>query len=86
MKRMKSLRCTAAVVAVLVVNAGRAMAGPCEDDIAKIDNALKNQELAADVRVQAEDMRKQASDLCAANNTEEGIAVAAEVKALLQIE
>jgi hypothetical protein len=78
--------CAAAAFAVLVVNTSLAVAGPCEVDIAKIDRALSNQDIPADTRAQAEDMRKQAADLCAAGNTEEGIAVAAEVKALLQIE
>jgi hypothetical protein len=61
-------------------------ATPCEDDLAKIDAALKSQDLAADVRAQSEDMRKQVDDLCKAGNEEDGLNVASELKALLAIE
>jgi len=63
-----------------------ALADSCQDDIAKIDNALKTQELDADKRAQAEDMRSQAVQLCGAGNTEEGLAMTAEAKVLLAIE
>ena len=66
--------------------AGPALAGTCQDDIAKIENALKTQELDADKRAQAEDMQSQAVLLCGAGNTEEGQAIAAEAKVLLGID
>ena len=58
----------------------------CQDDIGKIDNALKTKEIDADKRAQAEDMRSQAVQLCGAGNTEEGQAIAAEAKVLLGID
>ena len=66
--------------------ASSALADACQDDIAKIDNALKTQELDADKRAQAEDMQSQAVQLCGAGNTEEGLAMTAEAKVLLGIE
>mgnify|MGYP007072816472 CR=1 FL=1 len=63
-----------------------ALADSCQDDIAKIDNALKTQEIDADKRAQAEDMQSQAVQLCGAGNTEEGQAVATEAKVLLGID
>lgn len=58
----------------------------CQDDIAKIDQALKTKELDADKRAEAEDMQSQAVQLCGAGNTEEGQSVAAEAKILLGID
>ena len=66
--------------------ASPALADACQDDISKIDNALKTQELDADKRAQAEDMQSQAVQLCGAGNTEEGQAVATEAKVLLGID
>lgn len=63
-----------------------AFAGQCEDDIAIIDKKLAAPELAADVRAQAQDMRDQASKLCAAGNQDEGLALAAEAKVVLLID
>ncbi len=78
----QSLFAAAFVLAI----ASPAMADACQDDIAKIDNALKTQELDADKRAQAEDMQSQAVQLCGAGNTEEGLAMTAEAKVLLGIE
>ena len=58
----------------------------CQDDIGKIDNALKTKEVDADKRAQAEDMQSQAVQLCGAGNTEEGLAMTAEAKILLGVE
>lgn len=63
-----------------------AFSDACQDDIAKIDKALEAQELDADKRAQAEDMRSQAVQLCGAGNKDEGLAVTAEAKVLLTIE
>jgi len=65
---------------------GVALAGQCEDDIAKIDGALATMELAPDERAQLEDMREQALKLCSAGNVQEGLDVASEAKAMLRIE
>ena len=66
--------------------AAPALADACQDDISKIDAALQTQEVDADKRAQAEDMRSQAVQLCGAGNTEEGLAMTAEAKVLLAIE
>jgi hypothetical protein len=63
-----------------------ASASTCQDDIAKIDAALQSTELDVDTRIQADDMRNQAVQLCGAGNDEEGLAVTAEAIALLKIE
>ncbi len=62
------------------------MAGQCQDDVTKIDQALKDLELPKDIREQAEDMRSQAVQLCGAGNEDEGVAVTSETKALLGID
>jgi hypothetical protein len=73
-------------VATALALATPALADQCQDDIAKIDNALKTQEVDADKRAQAEDMQSQAVQLCGAGNTEEGLAMTAEAKILLGVE
>jgi hypothetical protein len=70
----------------LAVLAGPSFADQCQDDVAKIDEALKAESVDADVRAQAEDMRSQAVQLCGAGNTDEGVAVTSEVLALLNVE
>ncbi len=65
---------------------GVALAGQCEDDIAKIDKALASMDLTPDERAQLEDMREQAQKLCGAGNVQEGLDVASEAKAMLNIE
>jgi hypothetical protein len=75
----------AAALAILLFTA-LSGTGPCQDDLAKIDQALKAKELKAEDRAQVEDMRKQAADLCAAGNEMEGLDVTAEAKAMLNIE
>ncbi len=80
------IRISFAAVALLSTLAGAAWAGPCQDDIAKIDQALQSQELDADKRSEAEDMRSQAVQLCGAGNEDEGLAMTAEAKVLLGLE
>lgn len=75
---------TAAALATML--ALPAHADDCQDDVAKIDKALESQDIDADKRAQAEDMRSQAVQLCGAGNLEEGLAMAAEAKVLLAIE
>jgi hypothetical protein len=74
-----------AVLAAAFLLASPAVAAACDDDLAKIDEALKA-DLAADIRAQADDMRKQIEDLCKAGNEEDGLNVASELKALLAVE
>ncbi len=74
----------AAIVAGVVSTP--AMAGQCQDDVAKIDKALATKELAPDERAQLDDMRNQAVQLCGAGNEQEGVDVTSEAKAMLNIE
>ncbi|MBL8791094.1 MAG: hypothetical protein JNM45_11375 [Rhizobiales bacterium] len=76
----------AALLSFALVAPALAQENTCQDDIAKIDQALKTQEIDADRRAQAEDMQSQAVQLCGAGNTEEGQSVAAEAKMLLGID
>lgn len=75
-----------AAAALLLLAAVPVSAGQCQDDIAKIDEALASRELAPDQRAQIEDMRNQAVQLCGAGNEQEGLDVTAEAKAILNIE
>ena len=74
----------AALLSILLP--GAALAGQCQDDIAKIDKALATKDIPAEQKTQAEDMRNQAVQLCGAGNDQEGLDVTAEAKALLGIE
>ena len=69
----------------MVFGAG-AMAGTCQDDVQKIDAALKTAKLDADVKTEVTDLREQAVQLCGAGNEQEGVDVTAQAKALLNIE
>jgi hypothetical protein len=77
-------RCT--ILLALAVLSAPAQAGQCQDDVAKIDNALATAELSPDERAQLEDMRNQAVQLCGAGNETEGLDVTAEAKAMLNLE
>lgn len=83
---MTMIRAFLLAAAMAGLSATGAYADACQDDVAKIDSALDNQELDSDKRAQAEDMRSQAVQLCGAGNTEEGLAVTAEAKVFLSIE
>ena len=80
---MKTFMLAAALATALSTSA---FAGQCQDDIAKIDDALANQELTKDKKSQLEDMRNQAVQLCGAGNEQEGLDVTAEAKAMLNIQ
>ena len=75
-----------AALTILGGLAGAAFADQCADDIAQIDEALTTEELGPDERAQLEDMRNQAVQLCGAGNTQEGLDVTGEAKAMLNIE
>ncbi len=83
---MTMIRAFLLAASVAGLASASAYADPCQDDVAKIDKALDAQELDADKRAQAEDMRSQAVQLCGAGNTEEGLSVTAEAKVFLNIE
>ncbi len=72
--------------AILFNIATGAQAGQCQDDVAAIDKALKAETLASDMKAQALDIRNQAEQLCTAGNEDEGLALAAEAKVLLQLD
>lgn len=82
------MACKTAALALFLAGslAGTALAGQCEVDIARIDQALDGMELAPDERAQIQDMRAQAAQLCKAGNEQEGLDVTAEAKAMLNIE
>jgi hypothetical protein len=80
------IRKLCAATLVLGLFTAPAFADQCQDDVAKIDAAIAAEGLAADVKAQAEDMRNNAVQLCGAGNTDEGLAVTAEAKALLKVE
>ncbi len=65
---------------------GAAYAGQCEDDIAKIEQALASTELSSEQRAQLEDMMEQAQQLCAEGHETEGLDVTGEAKAMLNID
>ena len=72
--------------ALLTALSTAVLAGQCQDDIAKIDEALASQDLSPDQRAQLDDMRNQAVQLCGAGNEAEGLDVTAEAKAMLNIQ
>lgn len=80
---MRTTFATAIILTALTVGA---LADDCQTDVAKLDAALAQESLPADVKQQAEDLRNNAVQLCGAGNTDEGLAVTAEAKSLLQIE
>lgn len=65
---------------------GTALAGQCEDDIAKIEAALASTELSSEQRAQLEDMKEQAQQLCAEGHETEGLDVTGEAKSMLNID
>ena len=69
-----------------VTLAAPALAGQCQNDIAKVDDALSGKDVAVDVRTQVEDMRNQAVQLCGAGNEQEGIDILSEAKAMLAVD
>jgi len=75
-----------AALAFLALIAGPALADDCAADIAKIDAALAKKDVKPDDRPQLEDMRNQAVQLCGAGNTQEGLDVTGEAKAMLNIQ
>jgi hypothetical protein len=80
------MKTAAATALVLLALAAPALAGQCEDDIAKIDKALATMEVAPDERAQIEDMAKQAKDLCSAGHEQEGLDLTSEAMAMLNIQ
>lgn len=65
---------------------GTALGGQCQDDLKKIDKALKSEAIAPEQKAEVKDMRSQAADLCKAGNEQEGVDVLTEAKAMLNVE
>jgi hypothetical protein len=80
---IRTLALATLLVSTLSVSA---FADDCQDDVAKIDTALAQDGVDADIKAQVEDMRSQAVQLCGAGNLEEGLTMTAEAKSLLKIE
>ena len=80
------MKALALALALTAASSGLALAGPCQDELAKVDAALASKELPPEQRAQVEDMRNQAVQLCGAGNEQEGIDVLTEAKALLAID
>ena len=72
--------------AALTLFVGPAAAGQCEDDLARVDKAVKSGEVKPEDKAQVKDMRDQAQKLCSGGNVQEGIDVLTEVKAMLNME
>lgn len=72
--------------ALLLTLSAPAFAGTCQDDIAKIDQALASAQLDSDQSTEVNDLRSQAVQLCGAGNEQEGLDVTAQAKAILNIE
>jgi hypothetical protein len=80
------MKAAAPALALLLALAVPALAGTCQEDLAKVDAAIAAPDLAPDLKTQAQDMAAQAKQLCDAGNEEEGVDILAEAIALLGIE
>jgi hypothetical protein len=80
------MKAAALTLALIIGLAAPAMAGSCDEGLAKIATALQSADLSPDVKAEVTDMRKQAEQLCGEGNEEEGTDVLAEAAALLGID
>ena len=80
------MKAAATALALLALTTGIAFAGPCDDDLKKVDAALASDAVPAEQKAQVQDMRSQAAKLCGAGNEQEGVDVLTEAKAMLAIE
>ena len=85
---MKSFALAALLATALSTSAlsTSAFAGQCDDDLKKVDTAIKTTDLPADQKAQVKDIRKQAADLCKAGHEAEGIDVLSEAKSMLAVQ
>ena len=56
------------LAATLLFLPATALAGDCDAELSRIDDALARQELAAEQKAAVSDMRNQAASLCASSN------------------
>ena len=75
-----------ALTAALVLLPLPAMAGQCQTDIVKIDQALSKAKLDTDQKQEVTDLREQAVQLCGAGNEQQGLDVTAQAKQILGID
>lgn len=73
-------------LALLAATSVPAFAKPCDDEVRQVQAAIPAAQISDDERAQVKDMAKQAAQLCAAGNDQESIDVAAEAKAILNID
>jgi hypothetical protein len=85
-RKERAMKIISAVLLFCIAMPTMALAGPCEDDLAKIDKALTTAQITPEQRSQIEDMRNQAVQLCGAGNEQEGIDVLADAKAMLELD
>ena len=77
---------TPALIAALVLLPVPALAGQCQVDIGKIDQALSKAKLDKDQKQEVTDLREQAVQLCGAGNEQQGLDVTAQAKQILGID
>ena len=77
------MKTAAAALILLAALSVPAVAGPCQDDLPKVETALAATDLTADEKTQIQDMVNQAAELCRAGNEEEAADVLAEAASLL---
>ena len=77
------MKAAALAIALLAVVPVQALAGPCDQEIKTLDEALTRSDLKPDVRAELQDMRSQAEKLCAAGNEEEAADVLAEASSII---
>ncbi|WP_373504730.1 hypothetical protein [Aestuariivirga sp.] len=80
------MKAAVTALVLLALTTGIAFAGPCDDDLKKVDAALASDAVPAEQKAQVQDMRSQAAELCGAGNEQEGVDVLTEAKAMLAIE
>lgn len=80
------MRIHLAALFLIVLPVTAASAGPCDDGLKAVDQALETGTVPPAQRAEARDMREQAAKLCASGNEQEGQDVLAEVRAMLGIE
>lgn len=78
-----TMKAAALAITLLAVMPVQAHAGPCDQEIKTLDEALTRSDLKPDVKAELEDMRSQAEKLCAAGNAEEAADVLSEASSII---
>lgn len=77
------MKAAATALMMLAALSAPAFAGPCDQDLKALDEALAKETVQPDVKAQVADMRGQAEKLCAAGNEEEAADVISEATSML---